>query len=251
MSTTDDPLRPTVCPRCEYALTGLPAVGVCPECGHPYDGDTVYLYGHAAGGRAQAWNGPVWSFRGLAFSWGMVVVWTAILGIAWRSGGLLLRGPMVQVLFPLTTVIAATWRRTTSAGGPLVRVRLAMDGIGQIDRSSGPLPFDPDDATQLVPWRKVVRIRLVTKPGGRLRITLSNNDDWWRFRTDYVDAVVKCDPEVVATLRERIAKWRGMPNGPISPGRTHPGFRWKFDVRHSRGHDRWCTTSTPGVVTRG
>jgi hypothetical protein len=38
-----DPLRLTFCPRCDYALEGLPDAGVCPECGTPYDGSYVVL----------------------------------------------------------------------------------------------------------------------------------------------------------------------------------------------------------------
>src|SRR5437763_16523008 len=46
----------TACPRCDYSLLGLPAIGVCPECGRTYDAQSVYLYGYAVGQRANAWS---------------------------------------------------------------------------------------------------------------------------------------------------------------------------------------------------
>jgi len=36
MQRVDD-LLPYQCSKCDYPLAGLPKIGTCPECGHPYD----------------------------------------------------------------------------------------------------------------------------------------------------------------------------------------------------------------------
>src|SRR5712672_2511371 len=55
-SPTTLPLE--ACPDCDYALAGLPAEGVCPECGRAYDQDTVVLYGRGGGVHENAINSP-------------------------------------------------------------------------------------------------------------------------------------------------------------------------------------------------
>src|SRR5688572_3267499 len=47
-----DLLRLENCPQCGYALAGLPAAGICPECGTAYDQSTVVLHGWGRGEHA-------------------------------------------------------------------------------------------------------------------------------------------------------------------------------------------------------
>src|SRR4051812_13894108 len=55
-SPTTLPLE--ACPDCDYALAGLPPEGVCPECGRPYDQETIVLYGRGGGVHSNPVNAP-------------------------------------------------------------------------------------------------------------------------------------------------------------------------------------------------
>jgi hypothetical protein len=46
-----------LCPECEYALTGLPPRGRCPECGREYDQSIIVLRGWASGELATGLGG--------------------------------------------------------------------------------------------------------------------------------------------------------------------------------------------------
>jgi hypothetical protein len=202
----EDPLRPTVCPRCEYALAGLPAAGICPECGRRYGGAAVYLYGYGAGSKGNAWSGPPATRWGLAVGWiSMVVANVLILGGGRANPGRLL--PLWILPFGVVSMVVSTWRARTDTGAGLVRVSLGPDGVGQRSRG-GVVPFERADRATPVPWSKVRRVRLRLRRGGRVRITLSSTDLWWMWRLDHVDAVVRCPPDRVVALQQRIVGWQ-------------------------------------------
>lgn len=50
-----DPLRLDRCPDCGYLLCGLPARGLCPECGFAYDPSMIVLYGWEKGRSRHRW----------------------------------------------------------------------------------------------------------------------------------------------------------------------------------------------------
>lgn len=52
--------RPSHCPQCDYALDGLPAAGICPECGRAYDGEFKILRGYSAGWGSNAASSRSW-----------------------------------------------------------------------------------------------------------------------------------------------------------------------------------------------
>jgi hypothetical protein len=202
-----DPLRPTVCPRCDYLLTGLSLPGVCPECGRAVDLASVYLYGWPAGGRNHQWGsaGRSWGVLAFRLSCGLLP-----FALFLMSNGLW-RSPWVFWGIPVALVGAAlsAWQFVAHRRTGTTRVRLGPDGVQQGERSLGDAPsFEAADAAATTPWSKVRRVVVRPLSGGRVRITLSNNDDWWKLRTDYVDAVVRCPAEATDALLRRIAAWR-------------------------------------------
>lgn len=58
IAATDGLLVLKECPRCGYALIGLPLQGTCPECGHAYQQGTVILDGWGRGSQASAATAP-------------------------------------------------------------------------------------------------------------------------------------------------------------------------------------------------
>ena len=205
----DDLLRPTACPRCDYPLAGLPAAGVCPECGRAYDASAVYLYGFAAGTKAKQWTAkpasPWRTWVGWAINLGALAVMVGAFRwhLRWTDLAQFWYLPM-----GIIGMAIAAWRRTTDTGSGLVRVTLGPAGVSQADRSFGPVPFDRADRKRPVPWARVRRAKVVAAGDGEVRVTLSSSDEFWSFRRDYVDATVRATPEQVAAVRARVAQWR-------------------------------------------
>ena len=207
-ATADDPLRPAVCPRCDYPLTGLPVAGFCPECGRAYGDGTAHLYGYAAGSKARQTTGKPPSAVGLAFGWATTL---AMIGFVWVHG----RGNTTSLIYlwtmpaSLIGLAITTWRRQAGTGSGVVRVAIGPAGVSQGVRGFGPVPFERADRATPVSWGKVRRVRVRPRRDGQVRLTLSSTDLWWMWRLDHVDAIVRCTPEQLAGVRERIDRWRG------------------------------------------
>src|SRR5687768_8553124 len=80
----DNPLRQEVCPGCGYSLLGLPADGVCPECGQHYGRDTVVLFGRATGQRATLFTGESSAYAPWLPLW---LVYYSVLSRTMQSAG--------------------------------------------------------------------------------------------------------------------------------------------------------------------
>jgi hypothetical protein len=129
------------CPDCDYALAGLPAEGVCPECGRPYDQDIVVLYGRGDGVHASLANSPR----------GKVVVEVACFGLClvclWFVGSG--RPWFVIAVLAAAAYFAAMIARRTGRRGGMAQVRVNAAGCMQDD--------SPDDGPNTGPLRMVAQ----------------------------------------------------------------------------------------------
>ena len=202
----DASLRPAACPRCDYPLDGLPAVGTCPECGRGYDGSVLYLYGHNLTG---PWRRPAWSNRRLAWDWGLF----ALTILPWWVLGLDRFGAVMMTLMfgwmpALATVRRLTVRAGDRAATAAVRVRLGPDGVGQGGRGLGPIPFEAADRATPVPWAKVWHVAVTASSPERVRITMSPDHGWFVWRSSFVSADVEWPADRADELRRRVQRWR-------------------------------------------
>lgn len=136
-----DLLRLENCPACTYALTGLPAVGVCPECGESYDTETVELAGKARGmTHVNSLNASSKQFRQNMLVYGLIGITFYVLAILFltvvtRSSVFLIL--MLILSCPLLTPAIRLLRRCF---GERVqsRVRMNRSGIVQDDDPQEP-----------------------------------------------------------------------------------------------------------------
>lgn len=200
----ESPLRLRNCPRCDYPLIGLPAVGNCPECGLGFNQINVFLYGFATD-RQRAWSGAPLTTRQL--------VWT---GLALLAGGIwmfhFVRAPEFGVLIWFGVLAVEfgfhLWRRTVDVGSGVVQVALGPAGVCQRTRHLVGLPYAGIENARWIPWRKLGSVKTKPVGNGRIRLVISSNAPWWAFRRVYVHANVACTPEALAALLRRVDQWR-------------------------------------------
>ena len=207
-AATADLLRLEVCPGCAYQLEGLPPEGVCPECGRAYDQRTVFLYGWAAGAKADAGNAKPWHAALMA---ALPLAYCAAKGWrAWHKGHLLW-----FTVFALwaAAILYLVWRRFTFRGPALAQVRLNDAGCLQADST------DEADAATATPWEKVEAVTLDRLGGdgdgdGTYHLRLATKSTWWSSGTAFVDAEVTCSDAKAEAMRRQIEAWRAAATKP-------------------------------------
>jgi hypothetical protein len=202
------PLRLEVCPRCDYSLTGLAAVGVCPECGREYDQNTVVLYGNAAGSRRNAWSGGGQRSAGQWILTGCF----ACLYLALVIWGGRRRHVSIPQLFYVPMFFfslgIALWRQMSDQGSGVVQVKMTPLGLRQGIRGMGPIPYERNDGAKLVPWSRIRKVQIKELGHGEVHLMIASYDHAWTFGVQYVNAKVRCTHEQTSALEVRISQWR-------------------------------------------
>ena len=203
-------LRPTVCNRCGYDLTGLPAVaGPCPECGRPYGGPEVCLYGFAAGRTRTAWTRRPPNKRQLVWQW--VSSAAVVVGLSVWHRSVPFMGGWYWYLLTSTVVGLAitTWRGLSEQPSDAVQVRFTPAGVSQRSRGWGPVPYEKVDGGRPIPWRRVARLTLLEDSDGQVHVAVEVVRTFWTIQKKPVDALVRCAPPTVVALQQRVGEWRG------------------------------------------
>jgi hypothetical protein len=207
-SDCEEMLRPKVCPVCDYSLAGSPAVGICPECGRPYDTARIYLYGSALGYQRKAWNMQFRRTSQMVWAgvW-MVVVLTLIL---WPHGLRVFSDPLPLFLigtFALRYALSI-WRGLSDQGSGVVQVKLTPIGVRQGTRGIGPFPYESNDKAKLVPWRRVKEVYLGWI-GSYGVIRISNERGFWKTNLyrEFVHANFACSESEFVELQRRVRNW--------------------------------------------
>jgi hypothetical protein len=147
-SPTTLPLE--ACPGCDYALAGLPAEGVCPECGRAYDQETIVLYGRAGGAHANLANSTKRLLVVQIVSIGFILacVWFVRYGRQWWW----ILAAFAAVAY-FSAVIA---RRRAGRRGGMAQVRMNVAGCLQDD--------SPEDGPNTGPLRMVAETFIAMLP---------------------------------------------------------------------------------------
>jgi hypothetical protein len=194
---THDPLRLGNCQECGYALHGLPDEGRCPECGRLYDQSTVVLHGWSHGSTSSVATARPWEAAAVV-GVNALCIWYA-LSPGFKA---VLYSPWTYVVIGYGAYVAwCLWRRWSSYMPGLIQVRLNPQGCCQVAAGRA--------APAMVPWSKVRGVELDARRDGLARLRIhAPSTTWVRTKHFAVDALVKCTPEQVSALQERIRAWR-------------------------------------------
>jgi hypothetical protein len=193
-----DPLRLDRCPDCAYLLTGLPASGVCPECGFQYSGEMIVLYGWASGVRIDDANqqptalktAKVW----LKAAFVLAVVWLPALTL----GSPIPLGMAIVVTVAAGHTLYRRHRLLREGPGP-VQLRLVPAGFGQRN-GVGPL--------RLRPWRRGQRLHI--RKAFRMKYRIRSYR-WYQpaiLGWRHIDFMFHADSRTIARIRERVDRWQ-------------------------------------------
>jgi hypothetical protein len=123
-------LQLDVCPFCGYSLNGLPAEGICPECGKRYDSSQIVLHGYGRGDHENTATA-----KKSRIFWLVLGPAAYLIYIGFFDAHRILGDPFFVFLFlilgirPLFRLI----RRSQTWHPGLVQVRLSARGCAQFD----------------------------------------------------------------------------------------------------------------------
>lgn len=198
---SDAPFAPRKCPGCGYALRGLAAEGVCPECGAGYDPRHVVLYGWAGPTLSNLSNSPA----GPAIA-GAIAAGAFLLCLAFLYRGRLGWEGIVPTAL-VGAVMAAIVLRRRSLGTPPVQVRLQPEGVAQRD-GVGPVALEP--------WEGRWELHLLPNGAGRQRLILYRlKGGRWTTVLRPVDLEFDCDADAAEELCRRVRKFVTAAGGEI------------------------------------
>lgn len=203
-------LRLTVCPRCEYSLTGLPAVHRCPECGFEYDDRTFVLTGIARGaGSMRPERKVLWAVLACA-------VW---LGPWLAAPFFAAAGDIACLVFATGCLAVLVYLLATGKherGGD-EKFIFARGGFGYCAALKPTAIVD----ARLTPWSDVDAFLIERKGAAWYRIRISRRRS---PRGVCLDVGVRCTEPVAAWIRtvleQRIRESRPCDT---TPGQTSPG----------------------------
>jgi hypothetical protein len=207
-AASESPFRLQVCPRCDYSLTGLPEVGVCPECGREYDQQSIFLHGEAAGSRRNAWNSSGNQSLGRWIS--SICLIGLYIGIGfWHLHRVRFNiFPLINVPIIVLPLLIGLWRKMSDQGSGLIQVKLTPQGVRQGIRGMGPIPYEANDRAKLIPWRTIRSVRVGQLRNDQAHLVLKSSDRSLRLTFQYVNANVRCPPEQIEALRSRLLQWQ-------------------------------------------
>jgi len=129
-SAGTDAMRLRACPNCDYSLYTLPAEGICPECGRPYDTKYLVLTGRGRGQFDTPLAGTWRSFASLALV-GLMIYSFFSPSLRWN----LL--PSFWWLIPLPFMFVITmFVRLISPAKPMMQLWVCDEGVAQIPSTS-------------------------------------------------------------------------------------------------------------------
>lgn len=148
---------PRRCGGCGYALTGLGASGVCPECAYPFSESELILYGWSAGNSATFATGSPksmkWLWIGIAF-FAVINLDKAIMYV--REDNFLYAACALGIIVVIGFHV---WRRASisSGFGMNAKLLLSPEGYSQVASNT---------KFRIARWKLQDRIELSALPAG-------------------------------------------------------------------------------------
>jgi hypothetical protein len=129
-------LKPTLCPNCAYSFDGLPAGGVCPECGRSRDADEVVFYGWGRGRHESVGTARRSRIAWVSF---LSAFWLFIQSWQYFFLSKLDRLYLTMMWLPMLAIWAyAIFNRSETRHPGQVQVRLTKEGCVQYSNLNGP-----------------------------------------------------------------------------------------------------------------
>jgi hypothetical protein len=183
------------CPACFYRLDGLPATGLCPECGNQYDNSDVVLFGYV---RPDAPRSPRTILLRLL---PVAPMFLLVMG-SMRSGWKHLFFMVLFIGSVLYSVIAEALRQHAPLQAWLTPVGCAQRRFNEGSQKPAP---------PLKPW-PALSPPLIQRKNDRLyQVRISGGPGRWPMLRYVIRGYFACSDEQAAALKTQFSIW-------------HPGF---------------------------